>query len=378
MQLFDNSNALADALADRRVIDAELLYRARPTADRARIVFDAALFSRLGSLTGRDAVLLIADSIATLDSFADLETRYPHLLFVATIANPLAWQGAPSDTPQLLGWSHPDRWQRLQSTDRWRRIDVALMAAAQISQRSTAGYLALPAHDAVWGRGLLDRLIRFSEQHARGGLPAAVSPYTRYQHSAVPGAHISPDVIRTMNAAFGRDLLLPWKIRRDAVQAFWGKMGLIPLALCRTIHEQADRSIWEDDLEIDRVIRAAGYGVRCLYVRDSRVYRQAPPVFDQADLRAVIDRTLHYSRNIPGQGSALSTPSGGLARLRIAIDRNFAQDRQRAERLIAECDAQITARIAQLGASWVDWGAYRHVIRVGDPSVEVWRVSETI
>ncbi len=371
-------------LADRRVIDVEFMYKPRPTSDRARIVFDAALRSRLAVLDPpRDALLISADSDATLDSLAELLADYPDLPILTAIVNPMLWEGDPGDTPHRLGWPNPGNWRRSQTSDRWWRIAFVLEIGKQIAAQNpnalTNGYLTMPAQDAVWGRDLLARLLHFSDQHARNGLPAAVSPYTYHQHAPVPGADIQPDLIRLMNRTFGRDLLFGWKIRRDLVQAFWGKMGLIPIGMCDALLKTVDQTIWEDDLEIDRAIRALGYGVRSLWVRDPKVYRQAPPVFNEDDLRAVITRTLHYSLNIPGTsvgGSTLAIPLGGLARIRSQIDRRFARDNAAAERLIAECSAPVRERLDRFGASWVDWGAYRHVIRVGIPGVEVWQDSQ--
>jgi hypothetical protein len=153
-------------------------------------------------------------------------------------------------------------------------------------------------------------------------------------------------------------------------------MGMIPFAMCGTVRDMSETFVWEDDLEIDRVIRDAGYRARCLWVSDPRLYRQALPVFDRDGVRRVIERTLHYSLNIPNQSvgaSSLNFPLGKLATLRRWIDPNFAHCNAQAEALIAACTGEIKARLEQFGASWVDWGAYRHVMRVGDPVVEVWK-----
>jgi hypothetical protein len=97
-------------------------------------------------------------------------------------------------------------------------------------------------------------------------------------------------------------------------------------------------------------------------------------VFSREDAKTVIMRTLHYSLNIPGQGaSKLNFPLGALGRLRRRVSPSFARWNAEAEALIAECVAEIAPRLARYGASWVDWGAYRYVARVGDPAVEVWR-----
>jgi len=61
-----------------------------------------------------------------------------------------------------------------------------------------------------------------------------------------------------------------------------------------------------------------------------------------------------------------------LGRLRLLHPR-FRSAHQAAAALIAECSSEIQVRLERYGLSWVDWGAYRHVVRVGDPCVEVWK-----
>lgn len=258
-------------------------------------------------------------------------------------------------------------------TDRWARIDFALQVGGLLQ---SPGYLIMPAHDAVWGHGLLQKLAYLSELYARKGLAAAVSPYTYHQHSPVPDAHIPQHIIDIMNTAFGRDTLFSWKIRLDRVQAFWGKMGMMPFAMCAAVREQVEKTVWEDDLEIDSALRQLGYGVQCWWVSDQSIYRQAPPVFDRDGLRRVIERTLHYSLNIPGSvigASTLNFPLDAIGQIRCWISPQFARNNAEAEALIAECNKAIQARLQNYGASWVDWGAYRYVMRVGDPAVEVWK-----
>jgi hypothetical protein len=371
MQQFESPQDIAHALAGRRFVSAEFMHQPRPPAGRERVVFDYALRSRLAQLGERDAVLFICDSSATIDSLAAFQADYPRLTMPATITNPPLWNGAPSDTPRRLGWEAPAAWQRYQMTDRWARLDLALHVASLLD---SPGYLILPAHDAVWGRGLLDRLARFSQQQARGGQPAAASPYTYHQHSPVPGADIPQEVIDLLNTAFGRDPLLRWKLQRGRMQGFWGKMGLLPFGLCGTVREHAETFVWEDDLEIDSTLRRLGYNTRALWVSDPAVYCQALPVFDEAGVRRVIERTLHYSLNIPAaHASALTVPLGMLGKLRQWIDPHFAQTNARAEALVADCMAAIHVRLEQFGASWIDWGAYRYVMRASDPAVEVWK-----
>lgn len=369
----DAPDAIATALAGRRFIDAEFMYKPRPERGRARIVFDFALRSRLSALSSADAALFICDSQATIDSLEPLAAEFPHLPAAYAVANPQPWSGPSADTPRQLQWESAGRWRRYAMTDRWARIDFALHVGSLLKN---PGWLVMPAHDAVWGRELLPRLAQFGERHARQGLPAAVSPCTYHQHSPVEGAHIPRDVIDLLNTAFGRDSLFGWKVRFDQVQAFWGKMGMLPFGMCKSVQAQAEKFVWEDDLEIDRVIREAGYGVRGLWVRDPQLYRQALPVSDRDGVRRVIERTLHYSLNVPTQDAGASTlnfPLGPLGKMRRVINPRFRRCNEQAEALIAECTHEIRSRLQRFGASWVDWGAYRYVMRVGDPMVEVWK-----
>jgi hypothetical protein len=292
---------------------------------------------------------------------------------VVGITNPSPYSDAAGSTPSILNWEQPARWRRYAKTDRWARIDFALDV---VSRLYSPGYLIMPAHDAVWGERLLPWLIRLSQQYARNGQPAAVSPYTYYQHSLVPGADIPQDTIDLLNTAFSRDTLFPLKMRFDRVQAFWGKMGIVPFDVCGPLRERAAQYIWEDDLEIDRALRELGYGVHCAWAWNPEVYRQALPVFDRQDVRRVIERTLHYSLNIPGDkigSSSLNFPLGALGHLRAALSPRFRQYNPQAEQLIAECTSEIMGRLMTYGASWVDWGNYRYVMRVGYAEVEVWR-----
>ncbi|MBL8157242.1 MAG: hypothetical protein JNM70_23920 [Anaerolineae bacterium] len=369
--IFADPAEAAQTFAGCRFLDAEFLYRPRPVPGRERLVFDAALRSRLSCLDARDAVLLICDHEATAASLEDFPRDFPRPRFSALIANPLS---APNtDTPQRLEWPEPDRWQRLQMTDRWARIDCAWAVAEQVGG---AGSLLMPAHDAVWGIDLLPRLLRFSQRHARAGHNAAVSPYTPFQHSPVAGADIPPEIISLLNTAFGRDSTFPWRVRLDRTQAFWGKMSLTPFSLCGILRVHTPKQMWEDDLEIDSTLRQLDLPVRCLWIGDPAVYRQALPVFDEAGVRAVIERSLHYSLFIPGGAvgsSSLNVPLRGWDRLRARLSPTFRQANAWAERLIAECAAAIQARLDHYGASWLDWGGCRYVAQVGNPVVEVWR-----
>lgn len=372
MQQFDQLPELAAELSGRYYVSAEFMYSPRPTNERDRIVFDYALRSRLSALSNRDAVVFICHDQATIDSLQPFTADYPQVMMLATITIPLPYKGAVSSTPERCGWDAPESWQRLQTTDRWARIDTALHIGSLLD---SSGYLLMPAHDAVWGSSLLPRLERFGQQHAKNGLPAAVSPYTYHRHSPVPDANIPTDIIHLLNTAFSRDSLFPWKIQRDTVQAFWGKMSMTPFALCGIIRNQAEQTLWEDDLDIDRIIRDAGYGVRCLWVGNPQVYRQALPVFDRDGVVKVIERTLHYSLHIPDErvgGSSLNIPLDWLGRIRQIVMPRFSRYNPQAEAMIEACAAKIAQRLQEYGASWVDWGRYRHVVRVSDPVVEVW------
>jgi hypothetical protein len=349
------------------------MYRPRPleTLDpRARVVFDHALTARLHALDSRDTLLIIADSAATLDSLQPLLAPFADQFPIQhMITNP---QPIPdtSDLPAALGWENPDHWQRMNLTDRWARILAALDAAAPLDH---SGWLVMPAHDAIYTAELLSKLIRFSEHHARNGLPAAVSPYTYFQHSVIPGVDIPQDVIDLVNLAFGRDSLFRWKMRLDRVQGFWGKMGLIPFGMCAPLRNAVDTDVWEDDLQIDSKLRRLGYGVHALWESVPALYRQALPVFDRDGVRRVITRTLHYSLNIPGADvSTLTRPLDVFGQLQ-KISPRFRRLNREIEAMIAECHAEIRQRLDHYGCSWVDWGAYRYVMRVGDPAVQVLR-----
>lgn len=365
-----------------RFLLAEMMYRPRPTDSRARAVFDFALSSRITALDERDRLLFVCDSPQTIDSltaFVQPIARCP--VEYRIVNSPVSMLGG--DTPRELGWAHPDRWQRMAMTDRWARMLAALGAGEQEQDSGTAGWLIMPAHDAVWGRGLLPYLMRLSRKFSRKGQPAAVSPYTYWQHSPVPGTDIPADVMDLLNTAFGRDSLFWWKITTDSVQGFWGKMSLLPFGLCAPLREavrsgQVSTATLEDDLILDTALRRLGFGVRAAWIWRPQVYRQALPVFDETGARKVIERTLHYSLNAlssrsPVGGSTLNFPLDWRGKLRTVLFPRFRVSNARAERLIREEAEAIRARVEQYGASWVDWGDYRIVVRIGDPDCEVWK-----
>ncbi len=354
-----------------RLLAAEFMYRPRPEEPRARAVFDYALNGRLNALDSRDALLIIANSPETLDSLqpclAPFANQFP---IHSTISNPII-QPDSSDLPTQLEWDPPERWRRYNLTDRWCRILTAMDVAVKMDG---FGWLVMPAHDAVYNSELLSKLIRFSETNPQHGLSAAVSPYTYYQHSAIHGLDIPEDVIDMVNIAFGRDSLFRWKIRFDKVQGFWGKMGMIPFGMCEPLRKIVDTDVWEDDLQIDTKLRRLGYGVHALWESDPNLYRQVLPVFDREGVRRVIERTLHYSLNIPGANigeSTLNIPLDVFGQLQ-KISARFRHLNHEVEMMIDSCNREIQARLQRYGCSWVDWGAYRYVMRVGDPAVQVW------
>src|SRR5690606_28892207 len=186
------------------------------------------------------ALVLICDSAATVASFAHLRDQHPTLTIAAAITNPqpiTAATDAYAGTPERCGWDDPAAWRRYDLTDRWARIDFALALAETLGG---AGYLLMPAHDAVWGRGLLARLIAESERHAANGMPAAVSPYSPLHHSPVPGVDIDPAVIDAINAAWARDSRLRQRLNEGRYQAFWGKTGMLPLGMCGDVRRRVE------------------------------------------------------------------------------------------------------------------------------------------
>ncbi len=353
-------------------LSAEFMYRPRPVDPRTRAVFDDAFTSRVNRLSARDTLLILADSPETLDSLTPLLPPVPRIM--TRIVNPPV-DPDPPDTPFALGWDAPEHWQKLTMTDRWTRITAALETAA-----TSDAALLMPAHDAVWGDSLLPYLSRLSADYARGGLPAAVSPVTYWQHSAVPGAAVDPAVIALTNTAFGRDLLFPFKAWRGQTQGFWGKMSLMPASMAAHLLPilKGETGTLEDDLVIDSAIQRAGFAARAVPILNPRVYRQALPVFDQDGLRVVIRRTLHYSLNAasprhPVGGSVLTHPLDFAGKVRLILSPRFRRFTPAAETMIREEAETIRRRIEQYGASWVDWGAYRIVVRVGDWLCEVWK-----
>ena len=369
MEVSVDLNAATIALHNARVISAELLYQPRPANLNARAVFDHALRARLSALAAYDGLLLLVNGPETLASVAPLLAEYPLPRRAALAVNPASLDAAPG-TPFALGWETPERWHAMQSTDRWARLLAAFEVA---SQAGDAGWLALPALDAVYGRPLLDWLI--GQSQALGGeRPAAVSPVTPFQHYPLPEIRIPPVIVGALNAAFNRDETLPSRLAAGSAQGVWGKMSLIPRAACAVIRAKAETDVWEDDREIDRVLREAGWTTRGLWLRDPALYHQTPLVFDRAGLKSVIWRTLHYSLHIPAAVPAGTSLLAQPARPFGAEDSIwYCEARRLADEVTAECMDELAANVARCGASWVDWGAYRTVARPGDPAVEVWR-----
>lgn len=277
-------------------------------------------------------------------------------------------RGAQTGYIKVFDWD--GHWLRLSMSDRWSRILAALELGRDAG---TGGYLIMPAHDAVYTRDLLLRLVAFSQEHAQNGLPAAVSPFTFYKHSPLADADIPADIIDLVNAAFNRDPAFRLQLERGAAQGYWGKMGLIPFEMCGELLQTVDTGIWEDDLELDRAITALGYASRTLWIDDPAQYRQALFVVDEAGVRHIIARHLHYS--LRTGGSALTQPLTDMARYWRIVNPRLGVAAARAERIIDEEYAKMMRRVEQYGASWVDWGDYRYVARPYDPHVEVWENS---
>jgi hypothetical protein len=372
MDTTSSPEAAARRLLGAQVLSAELLYRPRPSEPRARAAFDHAFRARLSTLDGQDGLLLLANAPESAASVAPLLAERPQVRAAALVVNPAPLSGA-ADTPAALGWDTPERWRPFATTDRWARLLAALAVAEQLGPQ---GWLALPALDAVYRRPLLTWLEAQAAALGQGG-PAAVSPVTPYQHAPVPGLRIPPVVIDALNSAFNRDARLRLRLASGEAQGVWGKMSLISRAALPGLAAQLDTTVWEDDKELDRALRARGLPTRGLWLRDAALYHQSPPVFDRAGLKAVLARTLHYSLNIP---AAVPAGSSFLAapppRFGAEDSIWYHEGRQLADTLIAECLAEIAGRVAQHGASWVDWGAYRYVARIGAPGVEVWLKSE--
>ena len=84
------------------------------------------------------------------------------------------------------------------------------------------------------------------------------------------------------------------------------------------------------------------------------------------------------AENVWGGASLLTRPLDPLARLRVRLSPRFASAVALSETLVAECRAEIATRLDRFGASWVDWGAYRYVVQVGDPQVQVWKYGDAM
>ncbi len=348
------------------LLAAEFMYQTRPTTERERAIFDGNLRARLGALAAQDSVLFICNSAATRDSLQPLVADFSHLTIQYAIANPEP-QPQPSQTPFDCQWETPATWQQMAVSDRWARILCALDAAIK---QPASGYLVMPAQDAVYKRELLLRLVAASQTQA---IPCAISPHIQLVQIVQPGMSAAQrEIVDLHNAAFDRVALE--MICETGGQGFWGKMGLIPFALCKPLLSQVETHTWEDDLEIDRVLAELGCAARCVEIDDAALFHLAPPVFDRAQVRAIIERHLHYSLKIPGEKqSALWSAPGSRSRLRAPRDPAYAHCLAEAEHMIAACERSMRARVACCGASWVDWGGYRYVARPGDPVVEVWK-----
>lgn len=374
--LYASVAALAAHLTQARLIVAEFMYKPRPAEPRRQAVFDYAFNQRMQALKGLDtpaAVVLICADEGVVASLQPLINDVSSIIVNAVIVNPpLSSVAAASSTPHDCGWPTPDRWQALQYSDRWARITAALTLGHLLEW--SVDYICMPAHDAVYSSGLLQKLIERSRAASIHGVPAAISPYTPFQHSAVPSIAINAAAIHLLNAAFNRDPMFMQQIMTGNSQGFWGKMGLLPGAVCGALLAAVDRDAWEDDLELERALQDLGYGVTCWWESDPRDYRLAPPVFTRSDVRRVIERTLHYSLKIPGRSSAMTMPLTYAEQRRRAVNPTARFWGRQAEALIEACYDEMMGRVRLHGCSWVDWGDYRYVARPRDPAVEVWKL----
>ncbi|MBK8021423.1 MAG: hypothetical protein IPK19_08310 [Chloroflexi bacterium] len=378
-KFLEHPQAAAEALDGCARICVEFLYRARPRDLAACAVFDYALRSRFDEVarSDRGAVLFLCADEDVASSLDPILEGYPALRTAWAVINPPVLvpgsEDADSTTPTRAHWDDAGCWTQMAYSDRWARIRFALDVGMRLNAPAA---LIMPAHDAVWGRGLLNRLVAASHRYGTASTPAAVSPYTPYAHGPVPGVDLPDWAIDAINAAFNRDFWLRWRMARGRYQSFWGKTGLIPSVLCAEVLRRADPRVWEDDLEIDRAIREAAGPVRALWIGNPRLYRQVLPIFDEVALRRVIDRTLHYSLNIPAKtlagSSLLMTELAWPLRLRRILDRRYDRAIALADRLAADCLSDARARLASTGMTWIDWGNYRYVVRPGDPFVQVW------
>lgn len=365
----------AEILAGVHYLSAEMLYQARPSEPRARAVYDFALHSRLSELSRREqaGVLWLANSPESLASVDEILWQYPSLRSAALIVNPQPSPDPTPDMPYRCQWTSPQAWRLMDMSDRWVRLRAALHTQIQAG----AAHLLLPAWDSVWGAGLLERLAHASQTGAVAGMPAVVSPHSFWQHSSVPSAPAPPEIVRATNAAFNRDGAWRRKLERGETQSLWGKMSLIPISAASLLLERADWRVWEDDRELDSVLVNAGYPVRALWIDDWRLYRQALPVFDEANLGRVLERHLHYTLDIPdcfAKGQTVLQHRLAWHDLPLRhLDPRWRAAVRLSERLIAEAVARVQARLERFGCSWVDWGAYRLVAEVGNPFVQVWK-----
>jgi hypothetical protein len=344
-----------------KFLHAEFMYKPRPTEAVQRRTFDKNLRSRLNALSQHDTLLLICNHESTLTSLQPVLDAYPALQKCHVFTNPQP-RAVQSDTPARCDWESPERWTQMDMSDRWARILCALRYAEADGERE--GYLVMPAHEAVFGEGLLEALAAFAhEQHTRTGLPHAVSPAPARSDDASPA-------LLLLDAAFDR---APFDDVCEQGQGFWGKMGMIPLALCAKLAREVDTDVWEDDLEIDWAMVEIGGATACIRLPRQQYLLDYGDI-NIASVRQIIERHLHYSLRIPGeQASALLAAPSQHSRARARGNAAYARAVQMADALIAECDAEMRTRVAKWGCSWVDWGAYRYVARPRDPAVEVWK-----
>lgn len=320
------------------ILSAEFIY-AVPDGDPYRSRILANLRARLDALRPGDGVLILAGSATALAAAAAL-TPPPGVVQLSQIVMPGRLPGTDA----------------FAQTDRWARIDAALAFAAGYASQFDA--LLMPALDAVYDRRLIDRLL------ARGGGSVPVSPWTPCHHAG------DGPIAAAMNAAFNRDRSFRRRLLRGETQQFWGKLSLLPTAICADLRAamRAEHLIWEDDLVIDRTLNALGQPAVSLWIGDAGVYRLYPPVFTEADLYQVFERHLHYALH---GGSGLLLPPDRAQRRWMARHPAYAEAVALADALIARAQSALTARLAETGESSVIWGGCRIRTRRGDPFVRV-------
>ncbi len=377
IEVLENPEKIASAFKGTRLLNCEFLFASRPHTPQRGAIFDLTFHSRQQQLTAQDGVLLIATDQASIDSVTPLLERYSQVRQIACITNPTVSDEQPQ-TPFELVWDMPAQWRKMRCSDRWARLLYAFEVGKYLHQQGDVGWLVFPAWDARWGDQLLPLLMAYSHQCALQSIPAAVSPYSAFQDTKPLNLHKSRLGANLYNLIFARDRTFREGLKTGDIQGFWGKMGLIPYALCEFLLQHVDTDEWEDDLEIDRALTAGGWASRGLWIADERQYRHVLPIFHLDDVYQIVTRHLHYSLRLATQGknrSHLLDVPDRMARRRTRWSRLQARIVPTAQTILATADETLMTRVKHDGASWVDWGAYRYVTRPSVPQVEVWKRS---